>query len=272
MLKKYDLMKEVMKYRKVDAHNHDSYPNPNPAGLIDKADRLGIDVMAISRPVHGDLGPEEFRPRNDMILNDMKLYPGRFIGQLTLNAMYQKESLEEIDRCLDLGMAMVKVHNGVKISDPLFYPIIEKCIEFKMPILVHQEAELGVGGLRMKYEFGRHKPNISIPEDFVEVARRYPEVMLQLAHITSGDWEYMCKTIWPFPNLYVDVSGSSNGEGVIDFALKYLGEDRIFFGSDRAFEQGVGKVLTANLNERQRRKIFFDNFTNVLRKGGRNVD
>jgi predicted TIM-barrel fold metal-dependent hydrolase len=97
--------------------------------------------------------------------------------------------------------------------------------------------------------------------------------MLQFAHIGGGgDWAYMCKALRAYPNVVVDTSGSNNCGNLIEFALRYLGEDRLLFGTDNSFDQGVGKILEANLNERQRRKIFFDNYNNILRKAGKNVD
>jgi predicted TIM-barrel fold metal-dependent hydrolase len=240
-------MKEVMKYRKIDAHVHIHLPY-EPAYVIKEANRLGIDKLALSIPVIGkrEANPDEFRENNDLIIKAMKQYPGRITPQLTLNPRYRKESLEEIDRCMDYGFVGLKVYYQVKINDPLFYPIIERCIELKLMILMHAEAELGVGGYRMKYDIDK-APNTSIPDDFVEVAQRYPEAMLQFAHIGGGgDWEYMC--------------------------MRTLGEDRLLFGTDNCFYQGVGKILAANLNERQRKKIFFDNYNNILRKAGNNVD
>jgi predicted TIM-barrel fold metal-dependent hydrolase len=270
---RYDVMKEVMKYRKIDAHVHIHLPY-EPAYVIKEANRLGIDKLALSIPVIGkrEANPDEFRENNDLIIKAMKQYPGRITPQLTLNPRYRKESLEEIDRCMDYGFVGLKVYYQVKINDPLFYPIIERCIELKLMILMHAEAELGVGGYRMKYDIDK-APNTSIPDDFVEVARRYPEAMLQFAHIGGGgDWEYMCKTLRDSTNVVVDTSGSNNDEGLINFAMRTLGEDRLLFGTDNCFYQGVGKILAANLNERQRKKIFFDNYNNILRKAGNNVD
>lgn len=82
----------------------------------------------------------------------------------------------------------------------------------------------------------------------------------------------MCKTLKDSRNVFVDTSGSNNEEHLIDFAVKHLGEDRVLFGSDNCYYQSVGKILSSNLNENQKRKIFFENFNNLLRKGGRNVD
>lgn len=268
----YDIMQEVKKYRKIDAYATSNFSHDSLMSQMDFADRLGIEKLFIAMPMTPIKAiPKEFRELNDTILKAVKQYPDRLVGQLTLNPTYRKESLEEINRCVDQGMVGTRIYNQVKINNPLFYPIIEKFIDLKMIIFVHGEAQLGVGGYRMKYD--AHKsPTISVPEDFVDVARRYPEAMFQFPHIGGGgDWEYMCKTFKDYPNIYVDVGGSNNQENMIDFAMQYLGEDRLFFGSDNSFYQGVGKILSSNLNESQKKKIFFENYNNVLRKGGYHV-
>jgi predicted TIM-barrel fold metal-dependent hydrolase len=216
--------------------------------------------------------PKEFRSYNDLMLECMKQYPDRLIGQFTANAIYQKESLEEIKRCVDLGMVGLKVYTQLKINDPLFYPIIEKMIDLKMIIHMHAYAQLGLGGYRMKYDIGI-RPNTSIPEDFVDIAKRYPEAMFQYAHIGGGgDWEYACKSFVHYPNIYVDTSGSYNPENMIDSAMELLGEDRLFFGSDNCYYQSVGKILASNLTENQKKKVFFDNYNAILRRSGNNID
>lgn len=266
----YDLMKDVLKYRKIDAHAHPD--NTDLGRQIDMADRLGIAKLQISRPSNReDFKPEDFRKNNDLVLNAMKQYPDRYIGFFTLNPRYQKESLEEIKRCVDLGMAGYKGYTQVKVSDPLYYPIIEKLIELNMIVYLHTECQLGVGGYRMKYDVGK-PPNTSIPEDFVDAAKRYPQAMFHFAHIGGGfDWEYECKALKECPNIYVDTGGSNNEENIVDFAIKHLGEDRIFFGTDNCYDHGVGKVMASNTTDEQKRKIFFDNYNNILRKGGHHV-
>ena len=136
---------------------------------------------------------------------------------------------------------------------------------------MHAFCQIGRGGYRTKY--GNDYASESVPEDFVDVARRYPEAMLQFAHLGGGgDWEYECKILKDCPNVFVDVSGSNNEGNIINYAIKYLGEDRLFFGTDNSYYQGVSKVLAADLTETQRKKIFFENYNNMLRNGGYNVD
>jgi uncharacterized protein len=268
----YDVMSEVMKYRKIDAHEHVDLYEGGPEVQVNFADRLGIHKLIISKPVVTQTAtPDDFREANDHVLKAMKMYPDRIMGQVTLNPQYKKESLEEIKRCVDQGMVGIKLYFQVKINDPLFYPVIEKSIDLKMLILMHANCQLGMAGYRMKYDTHLN-PNTSVPEDFVEAAKRYPEAILQYAHTGGGgDWEYACKSFRDYPNIYVDTSGSNNEGNMIDFALEYLGEDRLFFGTDSSYYQGVGGILASELSEVQRKKIFFENYNSVLRKGGRNV-
>jgi predicted TIM-barrel fold metal-dependent hydrolase len=269
----FDLMGEVMKYRKIDAHCH---PDADLVKQLETADGIGIGHLQISKPVTNfsgtdPEGPDQVRKNNDIVINAMKKYPDRFIGFFTLNPIYQKESLEELKRCVDNGMAGYKGYTQVKINDPLYYPIIEKLIDLKMIVFMHAFCQLGMAGYRMKYDIGR-LANTTIPEDMVDAAKRYPEAMFHFAHIAGGgDWEYECKILKECPNIYVDTGGSNNEENIIDFAIKYLGEDRIFFGTDECYFQGVGKILASNATELQKKKIFFDNYNNVLRKGGHDV-
>ncbi len=272
LLPSYNVMQDLMKYRKIDTHAHVYLSHGGPEVQIDFADRLGIDKMVISRPiVEGKATPAEFIESNNLVIKSMNMFPGRFIGQPTINPVYGKESLDEINRCIDKGMYGLKVYTQVKINDPLFYPIIEKYIDLKMIILVHAFCQLGLGGYRMKYDIGTD-PQTSIPEDFADIATRYPEAMFQFAHIGGGgDWEYECKLLKGYPNVYVDTSGSNNEENMIDFAVNTLGENRLFFGSDSSYYQSTGKILASNLNETQKRKIFFENYNNILKIGGRNI-
>lgn len=266
-----NLMEEVRKYRKIDCHAHVYFTDDSPETQLEYAERLHIDRLVISRNLnpHTEGTPEEFRKNNDLVIECMKAYPDRLLGTMVLNPKYQKEALDEIDRCVDAGMVGAgELYNQIKINDPLYYPIIEKLIDYNM--LIHMHTAIGHSRVKLH---PREPKNISLPEEFVEIAARYPEAMFMFAHIGGGiDWEYACKTLQHSPNVYVDVSGSNNAGGMIDFAMKYIGEDRLLFGCDNSYYQGVGRMFSAKLTDTQRRKIFFDNYNNILRKSGNHVD
>lgn len=269
--RKQPFMQEVLKYRKIDAHAHADENQYKPAVNLDFADRLGIEKLMISNFIRpfSEGKPDDFRARNSFIMKCMKDHPGRFIGTVALNPAFQKESLQEIDRCRDAGMTgLGELYNQVKIDDPLYYPVIEKCIRLNWNIMMHSP----VGHSRVKLYQSEPK-NISLPEDFASIAKRYPEALFQFAHIGGGiDWEYACKVLKDVPNVFIEVSGSNNAAGMIDFAMKYVGEDRLVFGCDYSFYQGVGQIFSANLTETQRKKIFFENIAKRLKKAGIHVN
>jgi len=269
----FDIMKEVMKYRKIDAHEHVGLSGTIEFQL-DMAERFGIEKLVVSKIISADtkpnVTPEDVTACNNEVLKAMKKYPGRYLGFCYVIPKFAKESLEEINRCTGEGMIALKVYNQVKINDPLFYPVIEKMIDLKMIILMHSHCGLGVGGKRTKY--GNIQPNASIPEDFAEAAERYPEAMFQYAHTGGGgDWQYACKVLQDYKNVYIDTAGSNNEGTMVDYTLDHFGEDRIFFGTDGSYYQGVGSILSSKLTDEQRRKIFFENFNAVLKKSGNNI-
>lgn len=269
----YNIMNDVMKYRKIDAHAH---PDSDLGKQLAIADRLGIEKLQISQPVTNFSGKdpegmEEVKKNNDIVINAVKQHPDRFIGFFTLNPLFKKESVEEIKRCVDLGLVGYKGYTQAKINDPVYYPIIEKLIELRMIVYMHTFCQLGMGGYRMKYDVGRFRYT-TLPEDMVEAARKYPGAIFHFAHIGGGgDWEYECKMLKQCPNIYVDTGGSNNEENIVDFAIRHLGEERIFFGTDGAYIHGVGRVLASAATDDQKRKIFYENYANVLKKGGYNV-
>ena len=118
---KYDLMAEVMKYRKIDAHAHNYFTKDSPGQQLDFGERLGIEKQVISRYLSVIPGtPEQFREYNDLTIKDIKKYPNHLLGGLVLNPTYKKESLEEIERCADAGMIGTgELYYQVKINDPL---------------------------------------------------------------------------------------------------------------------------------------------------------
>lgn len=261
-----NMLAEAIKYRKLDAHNHIFN---NATQIEESCRRLGITRAACS--IISGKTSRTIREGNDIVLKAMKEFPNRILGQCYINPIFRKEALDEIDRCIDNGMVMLgELYDAVKINDPLYYPIVERCIKHKIPMMLHGVTTLG--NWRPGY-LPTNPPNSSVPEDFVDIARRYPEAMIICGHIGGGgNWEYLCRVLKDAPTIYLDTSGSVSDEGMIDMAVKYLGVDRLLFATDINYETGVGKIMWANLSESERKKIFFDNFNNLLRKAGNDVD
>lgn len=266
-----DMIRESFTYRKIDLHNHINESSRSAALIDESCERLGIDWTACSN-LRGRT-PQQMREHNDVVLDAMRQFPNRILGSCYVNPGWPKEALEEIDRCIDQGMVLVgEQYDSYKINDPVYYPIIEKCIDLKVPIMMHAAATLG----NWRPEFWRHGDNplsTSTAEDFIDVSERYPEAMVICGHVGGGgDWEHMISVLREAPTIYMGTSGSVCDDRMIDMAVEYLGVDRVLYATDVNYENSVGKIMDADLTDEERKKIFFDNFNNLLKPAGNNVD
>ena len=226
--------------------------------IIEAADKLGIDKLCVSIPVvRGMPTMDEVRACNDDVLAAMLRYPDRILGYCYICPGY-RESLDEIERCLDQGMMGIKLYNQYKICDPAVYPVLEKAIDERIPLLMH-------AGHPTRAEDWARQPNLSHAGDFVRAAQLYPEAMLIEAHIGGGgDWEWTIVQLRDAPSVYLDTSGSVIDAGMIEMAARELGVDRLLFGTDMTMEGGVGKILAADLAVDEKERIFWKNMQRIL--------
>lgn len=217
--------------------------------LVETAYRTDTDKLVCSRPMSGeDVTLEDVRERNDLVYEAMKRHPDMIEGMAFINPGYLRESLYEIDRCInDCGMIGIKMYNQYYVSDPAVRSIIEKCIELDIPILLH------AGKLNFMPE---SQPFISDGTHFAQVAEEYPEAIIIHGHIGGGgDWEWSLKAIKDYPNIFVDTSGSVHDEGLIEKVVKTIGTDRMLFATDGSYSAGIGKILGAKISHEQKVSI-----------------
>jgi predicted TIM-barrel fold metal-dependent hydrolase len=253
--------------RKFDAHNHvwDDVHLQNADwtsvdNLIEAADVLGIEKLFCSRPITKGVMADiqAVRSANDSVLAAMKRQPERLFGYCFVQPGNGKAALDEIERCLAAGMVGVKLYNQFKYTDPAVFPIAERCIDRRIPILGHS-------GYLTDPTASAAQPNISNALEFCGLSSRYPELILILGHINGGgDWEWAIKALRECPNVYLDTSGSVQEDDTIGLCVRELGHQRILFATDLLMEGGVGKILAAELTGQQREDILWRNFQSVL--------
>jgi hypothetical protein len=112
-------------------------------------------------------------------------------------------------------------------------------------------------------------PN-SWPQDFVEFANAHPNVTLILAHLgngggASGDPTLQVRAIQACTqgNVYVDTSSArSIMPGLVEWAVKEIGADRILFGTDTPLYSTAmqrARIDSADISDEDKRKILCDN-------------
>ncbi len=256
---------------KIDVHTH-VFRMENRADeaasadqLVKAGEMLGITEFWTFSPIITGFGSiEEVREENDTVLRAMRRHPDRIRGMCFVIPGHFKAALDEIDRCLDEGMIGIKLYNQYRLSDPVQWPVIERAIERRVPILMH-------AGFLPAREDLDGQPNISHGSDFRIASDRYPEAMLIHAHVGGGgDWERTIREMRGCSvNMFADVSGSNLDDGQVEFSVRELGAERVLFGTDGTMAGGVGKVLDATISDEERELIFRGNAERILDRQGK---
>lgn len=214
-------------------------------------DLFGFDRIVVSLPIlHMKRCPAElFQKANAVVYEAMKRYPGKVYGMAYVHPGHLTEALAQIDHCVqDLGMVGVKLYRDYRMDDPIQNPIIEKCIDLDVPILMHAMRNMDRNSVLMH-------PLTSTGVHIANAAKRYPEAVFQLGHFTITDWEYQLKAIAPYENIYTDMSGSAYDRPQMEQAVQMLGANRILFGTDESIVSSVGKILGARISEEDKKTI-----------------
>ncbi len=214
-------------------------------------DLLGVDKVVTSLPVNTikRCPPEVFVSANNVTYEAVKRFPGRVYGMAYAHPGYAKEAVAEIERCVkELGFVGVKLYYDYFMDDPVYAPIIEKCIELDIPILQHS----------MHFMDAANKIRQPLATDGVHMAnaaKRYPEATFVMGHFTIAEWQYSLKAIADCPNVYTDMSGSVYDRPQMEEAVRVLGADRILFGTDNSLSACAGKLLGARISDEDKKTI-----------------
>lgn len=233
-------------------------PDERMAKLIEFADRMGIRrvVTFMGMEFVYEPTPEQFRKANDEILQALSHYHDRAFGFVYLNPKFQKESLDEFDRCVVNGpMVGIKLWVAEHCNTPDLDPIVARAVEHKA--LVFQHTWIKITG---------NLPGESSPMELAELAARHPNATIICGH-TGGDWEQGIRAVRPHTNVYVDLGGGDPTAGFTEMAVRELGADRVLYGSDaggRSFASQLAKVYGARISDDDKRNILGGNLKRLL--------
>lgn len=246
---------------RIDAHVHIDGKMEFPDSLITLADHYGVAKLCVSSLGPGwprDPTPEQCTEANDAVRALMRKYPDRIIGFCYVNPRHGDHALEEITRRIDgEGFLGVKLWVACPADDACVYPIVEKAMALRVVVLQHAW-----------YKQPEMLPNESRPHNVANLARRYPDAKLLMAH-SGGDWEKGLRAIRDAPTLHTDVCGSDNYTGMVEMAVRELGVDRVVWGTDcpgRSMASQIGKVLGADISDADKEKILGGNIARLLER------
>jgi len=236
----------------VDCHNHVGVrvgQSQTGEQLITMMDRIGVEKAVIF--------PFIEQPDNDYIAEQVKKYPDRLIGFACVNP-WNKGSLEEVKRSFsELNLKGLKLHpflHGYGMDNlNLLSPFFKVCEKYGRPVLSH----------------GSGDNPFSMPLQFEEIAKAYPDVTLIMAH-AGFIWatEQARRVAKRCPNIYLDMTGAT----MIDMrdAVEELGAERVLMGSDTPFQDIEVELVKARIAVEDEEKRALVTGGNILRILGQN--
>ena len=265
-------------------------------------DRQGVQVQALSLTVpmvywaDGPVGERLARAFNDACSAAHTAYPDRFVGCATLPMQDPPRALAELERAARLpgirGVYLGTNVNGRDLSDPAFFPVLERCQAHRLPVLLHPIAVIGAERLAPFYLTNL----LGNPFDtavaaahlvFGGVLDRLPKLTVCLPH-AGGALPYLAGRLRRGQRVRPEAKGGARrpvGAYLRRFvydtithdarALRYLvdvvGADRVMVGSDFCFDMGYERprdlVLdrTVGLSRADRDRVLYANAARMLR-------
>ena len=242
-----------------DIHTHNF--KAGSRDLYGEARRHGIGRILLLGDVlrHGETPTaEQIREINDDTIADVHAHAGFADGFCFMNPALDPAFIRaELARCFAVpGMKGVKLEISLCCRSPLMNTLMEELEKYHRPLLHH-----------CWFKTTQKYPNESDPSDIAELAARYPNVKIVMAHLCGCGYRGV-EIIADRPNVYVDTSGGQPEDGFLQYAVKRIGADRLLYGSDapcRDFGCQLHKVLDAGLSSVELEKILFANAMELLK-------
>lgn len=236
----------------IDVHAHlwQGRYQENKREILKVAEAYGIDRIHISSL--GGYYPQEaeIQELNGATAQFMREQPHLISGYCYVNPRL-KDSLATLRRGIeDQHMSGMKLWVATFCDDPLTFPLVEQCIRYRVPILIHSFYK-AIDQLEFE----------SLGVNVANLARRYPEAKIIMAHLGANCYTEL-KPVAELPNVLADISGSLFRRDEVDYAARLLGARRILFGTDipgANFLVSYGQVAESSLTPAEKEMVFSQN-------------
>ena len=241
----------------IDCHCHMGYwrnfnlPCGSAEGMLASMDTLGIDIAcaAANSSICAD-----YRYGNNMVIEAVTKYPGRFAGYATINPNYPDDMQDELDRCFaNPGIKGIKVHpssHGCPIDYKNYRIVYETADRKQCPVLIHVWGSAAVAAVD-------------------RIARQYPGARFIMGHAGADirAMEEAIDVVNRHGNVYADLAISLVREGNVEWFVKEMGSKKVLYGTDMPFfdpRSAFGRVAFADISDEQKKDVFGRNMERLL--------
>jgi len=169
---------------------------------------------------------------NDHVAAYVGSHPEKLIGFVCIDPT-QPGYLDELRRGVEelkfRGVKLAPIYQNYHVMDERMHPVYEYCEKRGLPILIHQGTT-----------FFREAPlKYALPVQLEDVAMRYPDLVMVIAHMGHPWIDETVVLIRKQPNLYADVSALYYRPwqfyNALMSAVEYGAAHKLLFGSDYPF-------------------------------------
>jgi len=263
------LLPEALAVMDDEAHQGVKEILSDPVALLDHLDSEGVERICCINYV----SPEVMgfgREANDWIASFTEHVRHRLIPVGSVNPLFETHPEEEIERVLDLGIRMIKIHPPHQLFAPNAYrtaglrglaAVYEACQRRKIPVMIHTGTSV----------FPRARNVYADPMAADDVAIDYPELTIILAHAGRpmfGDTAYFLAR--RHPNLHVDISGIPPGSLQKYFPRLASIADKVLWGTDwpspgvLSMKENVDEFAELGFDEDVQRKVLWENAERIF--------
>jgi predicted TIM-barrel fold metal-dependent hydrolase len=183
---------------------------------------------------------------NDYVAEYVRADPARLVGFGSVDPA-REGAVEEVARMSEelglVGCKLAPIYQGIGPLDPRYLAVFGELERRRLPIVIHQGTT-----------FVRDGPLIEArPILLDEVARRFPELRMIIAHVGHPWCDETIAVIRKHPHVYADISALARRPmqlyGAMVSALEYGALNKLLFGSDWPFcslEETVGSLRSVN--------------------------
>ena len=217
--------KPLDKWNIIDIHSHIVHDgdmttgvmmfNTDAASIAKKLGRLGIDKTAFSA-WEGLYGGG--KRANEAVRSAMERWPDAFIGYATANPNYEGDLEDAITYHEAHGFLGLKPYcqmQGRKFNDPVY------------------NAWYAYGDKRKLFAL-IHSGDRATADQIDEIAPRYPNLIFLMAH-SGSSWDAARINLAlakKHANVMLELTFTQMTRGSIEFFVREIGADRVFFGTD----------------------------------------
>jgi predicted TIM-barrel fold metal-dependent hydrolase len=235
----------------------------SPDNLLRYLDENGVEKICCINYVSPDVMGFT-REVNDWIANFTRDHRDRLVAVGSVNPLHELDARSEINRVLDLGIGMIKIHPPHQLFSPNAYrgelwqlaEVYRECEARGVPVMFHTGTSV----------FPRARNVFADPMPVDDVAIDFPKLKIILAH--AGRPLYGETALFlarRHPNVHIDVSGIPPKSLPKYFPRLAQVADKVLWGTDWpsmgvvSLRRNIDEFRALGLGEELERKVFWDN-------------